>query len=89
MSDHKDSGRSWAVAVATFLLMFIETGVVKSLGVLLPDIREQFATKTWVIGFAISLVPGFGSMICEYDHGLDKYIARKILHSSPTRAIFF
>ena len=45
--------------------MFLETGVVKSLGVLLPDIREQFATKTWVVGFAIALVPGLGAVVCE------------------------
>ena len=62
----KDTRRSWAVVTATFLLIFIETGVVTTLGVLLPDIREQFATKTWVVGFAIALVPGFGSVVCEY-----------------------
>ena len=62
---HKDSGRSWLVLFASSTLMFIETGVVKSFGVLLPDIREQFSTKTWVIGFVISLTPGIGSIVCK------------------------
>ena len=66
MSSDKDSKRSWMVAVVTFVLMFLENGVVKSLGVLLPDIREQFATKTWVVGLAIAFVPGLGSVVCEY-----------------------
>ena len=52
------------VLVATSLLQLIETGMVKSLGVLLIDIREQLSTHTWVIGLAISLSPGFGSIIC-------------------------
>ena len=63
---HKDQGRSWMVLVAAIILNLIETGVVKSLGVLLIDIREQFSTHTWVIGLAISLSPGFGSIICEF-----------------------
>ena len=62
----RDESRSWLILFGASCLMFIETGVVKSLGVLLPIIREQMATKTWVIGFAISLTPGFGSIICKY-----------------------
>ena len=50
------------------MLMFLEKGIVKSLGVLLPDIREQFATKTWVVGLAIAFVPGLGSVVCEYNY---------------------
>ena len=62
---YKDSGRSWIVAVCTSFLLFLETGVVKSLGVLLHDIREQFASQTWIIGLAISLTPGFASIACK------------------------
>ena len=54
------------VLVASSLLNAIDTGIVKSLGVLLPDIREQFSTYTWVIGLAISLSPGIGSIICMF-----------------------
>ena len=45
--------------------MFLETGMIKSLGVLLPELREQFTAQTWVIGLAISLIPGFGVVTCE------------------------
>ena len=65
-SIHKDAGWSWVVAACTSFLLFIETGVIKSLGVLLPDIREEFATHTWVIGLAISLTQGFASLTCKY-----------------------
>ena len=54
----------------TFVLMFLETGVFKSLGVLLPDIREQFSTNTWVIGLATAFVPGLGSVVCEYIYNI-------------------
>ena len=67
MSRDKNSRRSWTVAVVTFVLIVLDIGVVKCHGVLLPDIREQFATKTWVIGFAIACVPGLGSVVQEYD----------------------
>ena len=66
LAHHRDVGRSWLILFGASCLMFVETGVVKSLGVLLPSIREQMATKTWVVGFAISLTPGFGSIVCEY-----------------------
>ena len=61
----KDSGWSWIVTVGAFVAMMLETGIVKCLGVLLPEIRDQFSTDTWVIGLAISLVPGFGAVTCE------------------------
>ena len=48
----------------TVVLTF-ESGIMKSLGVLLPTLREQL-TQTWVIGLAISLIPGIGSLACEY-----------------------
>ncbi len=57
---------AWLICFGVFIAMFLETGLVKSLGVLLPDIREEFSTKVWVIGFAISSVPGFGAVSCEY-----------------------
>ena len=61
----KDSGWSWIVSLGAFVAMMLETGMVKCLGVLLPDLREQFSTDTWVIGLAISLAPGFGAVTCK------------------------
>ena len=61
----KDSGWSWIIAAGTFVAMFLETGMIKSLGVLLPVMREQFTAQTWVIGLAISMSPGFGAVTCK------------------------
>ena len=67
------------VLVASSLLNAIDTGIVKSLGVLLPDIREQFSTHTWVIGLAISLSPGFGSIICMFYLSIIIYLVKNYL----------
>ena len=61
----KDGDWAWIISVGVFVGMFLETGMVKSLGVLLPELREQFSAYTWVIGLAISLIPGFGVVTCE------------------------
>ena len=61
----KDSEWSWIVSVGAFIAMFLEVGTVKSLGVLLPELREQFGTQTWAIGLAIAILPGFGAITCK------------------------
>ena len=60
-----DKGWAWLVSLGSFVALFLETGMVKALGVLLPALREQFATKTWIIGLIISVVPGVGVVTCE------------------------
>ena len=60
-----DKGWSWFVCVGSVVAIFLENGTVKALGVLLPVLRQQFATKTWIIGLVISLVPGFGAVTCK------------------------
>ena len=61
----KDTKWSWIISVCAFIAMFLETGTVKSLGVLLPELRQQFGTHTWVIGLAIAILPGFGAVSCK------------------------
>ena len=61
-----DKGWAWLVSLGTFAAEFLETGIVKALGVLLPALREQFATQTWIIGLIISIVPGIGAITCKY-----------------------
>ena len=59
----KDGTRSWLVlAVATFI-MFLEVGTVKSFSVLLPELKEQFDTYTWIVGSSIAIMTGFGTCI--------------------------
>ena len=57
------------------LVVCFESGIMKSFGVLLLVLREQLVTHTWVIGLAISLIPGIGSFACEY--GLTLLYQRK------------
>ena len=64
-SDKKEGGWAWMVMLGAFISTFLETGIVKALGVLLPVLRDQFATDTWVIGLSIALIPGFGALICK------------------------
>ncbi|XP_072025126.1 monocarboxylate transporter 13-like [Amphiura filiformis] len=51
-----DSGWSWMILVAASIMMFIWEGLVKSLSVLLPTLKEQFETHTWMIGLMITLM---------------------------------
>ncbi|XP_072026266.1 monocarboxylate transporter 11-like [Amphiura filiformis] len=71
----KDAGWAWVVSFGIFVAYFLESGLVKSLGVLLPDLREHFSTETWVIGLAISSVPGFGAVACIISSGLGKLLS--------------
>ena len=56
--------RSWIVLSVVTFSLFLEVGLVKSFGVLLPEIKKQFSTLTWVIGSSISIIIyGWGSVI--------------------------
>ena len=61
----KDTGFSWLVSFASSVVWFLETGIIKSLGVLLPALQCEFSADTWVIGLLVSLIPGYGSVSCE------------------------
>ena len=60
-----DGGWAWLVCLGSFVALFLETGMVNALGVLLPTLREQFATQTSIIGLIVSIVPGIGAITCE------------------------
>ncbi|XP_072017003.1 monocarboxylate transporter 11-like [Amphiura filiformis] len=63
MKRSKDTAASWLVVASVTVVYFIQQGLVKSLGVLLPDIKEQFSTYTWVVGWSISYVSGWGCVL--------------------------
>ena len=65
---NKDNGWAWLVCFGAFIAFLLETGLVKCLGVLLPALREEFETHTWVIGLIISLMPGYGFVACKLVH---------------------
>ncbi|XP_072046348.1 monocarboxylate transporter 6-like [Amphiura filiformis] len=63
MTRSKDNATSWVVLGVVTFSLFLEVGVIKSFSVLLPDIREQFETYTWVVGSSVSIIIGWGSVI--------------------------
>ena len=56
------------ICFGAFIALLLETGMVKSLGVLLPAMRDEFSTDTWVIGSVISLMPGYGIVTCKSNY---------------------
>ncbi|XP_072024524.1 monocarboxylate transporter 2-like [Amphiura filiformis] len=63
MATSKDNATSWVVLGVVTFSVFLEVGLVKSFSVLLPDIKEQFETLTWVVGSSVSIMIGWGSVI--------------------------
>ncbi|XP_072051825.1 monocarboxylate transporter 6-like [Amphiura filiformis] len=72
MSGDTTDDWAWMVCLGTFIIMILETGLIKSLGVLLPVLQQQFTTKTWIVGLMISLVPGIGAVTCPLAGALSK-----------------
>ncbi|XP_038076752.1 monocarboxylate transporter 13-like [Patiria miniata] len=60
----KAGGWAGPVAVLTmWTYCFMSTGVIKALGVMLPTLRDQFETKSWVIGWITSMVVAMSGFI--------------------------
>ncbi|XP_072039691.1 monocarboxylate transporter 13-like [Amphiura filiformis] len=68
----KDRGWAWIITLTSFIATALLTGTVKSLGVMLPTLRQQFSTQTWVIGLSISLTTAFGVVTCPLAGALSK-----------------
>ena len=59
-----DSGQAWLILVAISTIMFLSEGLRKALSVLLPTLRDQFETHTWMIGIMIALMHGVKDFVC-------------------------
>ena len=57
------SARSWLVLFFVTLSMGLEVGIIKSFSVLLPDLREQFSSSTWLVGSAIGIIYAWGYVL--------------------------
>ncbi|XP_072027312.1 monocarboxylate transporter 12-like [Amphiura filiformis] len=77
MKNGKDTGWSWLVCCGSVVAMFLETGMVEGLGLLLPVLREQFSSQTWVIGLIVSLVPGIGAVACILSGVLSEIVSHR------------
>ena len=61
----KDNGRSWLLLANVTFSMLLDLGTIKALSVLLPSMKEQFHTQTWIVGSSISIIQGFGCTFGE------------------------
>ncbi|XP_072051559.1 monocarboxylate transporter 11-like isoform X3 [Amphiura filiformis] len=50
-----DTGWAWMILLASCMVLFMWDGLRKGLSVLLPTLKEQFETHTWMIGLMIAL----------------------------------
>ena len=61
----KDSLKSWVVLFVVTFNDFFTFGSIKVFGVLLPDLKEQLTSHTWIIGSCISLMVAWGYTLGE------------------------
>ena len=63
MRFEKDGKWSWIVLSMLTFIVFLEVGTIKGLSVLLPDIKEQLSSSTWILGSCISFIVGWGYFV--------------------------
>ena len=56
----KDGKWSWLVLCVVTSTVFLETGTIKGLSVLLPDMKEELSSETWIVGSCIAIITGVG-----------------------------
>ncbi|XP_072036207.1 monocarboxylate transporter 13-like [Amphiura filiformis] len=63
MMSGKDNATSWLVLSVVTFSVFLEIGTVKGFSVLLPDLKEQLDTQTWIVGSSIAIITAFGYLL--------------------------
>ena len=53
-----DTGHAWLILFANSCVLFLSEGLRKALSVILPTLKDQFETHTWLIGIMIALMHG-------------------------------
>ena len=71
-----DSGHAWLILFAASTLFFLCEGFRKSLSVLLPTLKDQFETHTWLIGIMLALT-----------HGVKDFLGKVNVKCSATRQL--
>ena len=61
------SARSWSVLFVVTLSMCLEFGIIKGFSVLLPDLKEQLSSPTWLVGSAIGIIHAWGYVLGKYN----------------------
>ena len=65
----KDCSKSWVVLLAVTFMTFFVMGSIKSFGVLIPTMKEQLNTDTWIVGSCVAIILTWGYIIGKL-HGL-------------------
>ena len=63
----REDCRAYLMAVGAAVCAFFADGALKAMGVMMLDIQEDFASKTWIIGSIASLITGIGCLFGKYN----------------------
>ena len=58
-----DTGHAWLILFAVSTFFFLSEGFRKSLSILLPTLKDQFETHTWLIGIMLALTHGIRDVL--------------------------
>ena len=64
--EYGEERRRQSIVFAVWLIVFLHTGNMKAVGVLLPILQDQFETYTRTIGVTLSLISISGGMFGKY-----------------------
>ena len=63
---YREESQRKSKVIAVWLIIFLHTGHLKAVGVLLPILQHQFETYTRTIGAILSLLPVAGGILGKY-----------------------
>ena len=63
MKEACGSRPGWSAVLCLHVSWLVWSGLVKSLGVMLPTLQEQFATQSWLIGWLVAIVNAVANII--------------------------
>ncbi|XP_038047845.1 monocarboxylate transporter 12-like [Patiria miniata] len=73
------SGPGWVVVLCLHVSCILWSGVLKALGVMLPTLVEQFATKTWLIGWMVAIINGAINIVGPLSGPLDSLLGTRVV----------
>ena len=69
----RETARSWLVLGVVTFSIFLDVGIIKGFSVLLPELKEQLVSQTWIIGSSIGILTGFGFALGKFDSYLETF----------------
>ncbi|XP_071791115.1 monocarboxylate transporter 12-like isoform X2 [Asterias amurensis] len=79
-STERNNARSgWLAVLALWTQTFVYIGIVKGVGIMLPTLRYQFQTQTWVIGWMAALILATSGLVGPFAGVLRKRFGTGII----------